>query len=725
MTARAFSQGTRFATAEDRATLGRMRGGRLAVMLATLVACGDNRVAPVDSGTDSISAGDAPAADAHAGDACTTNCGSAAVCGNQVVENGEECDEGVPGLSSDGCSSTCTVESLELIDTNPPTMQLHSRQAMAYDEAHHVVVMFGGLVSEAGAPGTPVDETWEWDGSTWTLRTPMVKPPPLVDAAMVYDSVRQRIVMFGGLTGTGPVGTWEWDGVEWEEQFPAHSPPLRTLPGLAFDRARGVTVLVGGSVNGMKLDDTWEWDGTDWTERLDAPSVFAGELITYAGSRGVMFCPDPTCQWMWAWDGASWSQIVVPHGPLDPYLWAMDLAYDSIDDRVLALNSAGGGYAEIWAWDGQTWTRFPANADSPARPDVHIAFDSDREVLVKLGVDHETWEWNGAWWRTGDDTLPARELATATYDARRGVVVGMDYHVGKTLEWDGTAWSARSPAHSPSVRANTKLAYDEARGVTVLYGGSHDLFESPWRAYFTDTWEWDGTDWLQRFPLHHPPETVRVVTAYDAKKRVVLTYVPPDLWAWDGNDWSLLPTSHHPSDYCVDLSYDVMRDMVLCMTYMETWEWDGTDWLARTPAHVPIVGAQIYNPLRHRTQLVSVNPQSIWEWDGTDWSAVPATPQNAWGLAGTYDRIHDEILFEGGGRWEPWLSRWRDDQPREACDGGDVDGDGLVGCADPDCWGHCNPLCIPGTTCDPNDPHCGDGTCSSIESHAICPADCP
>jgi hypothetical protein len=64
-------------------------------------------------------------------------------------------------------------------------------------------------------------------------------------------------------------------------------------------------------------------------------------------------------------------------------------------------------------------------------------------------------------------------------------------------------------------------------------------------------------------------------------------------------------------------------------------------------------------------------------------------------------------------------------EPSEACDGTDADGDGLVGCADPDCWARCTPHCPPGTTCDPAQPHCGDGTCSAVESHALCPQDCP
>jgi hypothetical protein len=35
---------------------------------------------------------------------------------------------------------------------------------MAYDAATRTVVLFGGL----GAEDKPLNDTWTWDGSTWT-----------------------------------------------------------------------------------------------------------------------------------------------------------------------------------------------------------------------------------------------------------------------------------------------------------------------------------------------------------------------------------------------------------------------------------------------------------------------------------------------------------------------------------------------------------------------------
>src|SRR5262245_14379630 len=70
-----------------------------------------------------------------------------------------------------------------------------SAGALCWDAARQRVVMFGGF----GVATPPrYDETWEWDGALWTLRNPATKPPGRRDHQIVYDSARQRIVMWGG-----------------------------------------------------------------------------------------------------------------------------------------------------------------------------------------------------------------------------------------------------------------------------------------------------------------------------------------------------------------------------------------------------------------------------------------------------------------------------------------------------------------------------------------------
>ncbi|MEI7658946.1 MAG: hypothetical protein WCK33_12875, partial [Phycisphaerae bacterium] len=76
--------------------------------------------------------------------------------------------------------------------------------AMVFDSTRQVVVMFGGNTSDSSS------ETWEWDGTTWT-RPSYGGPTRRSSHAMAYDSGRQTIVLYGGYTGFSrpPAETWE------------------------------------------------------------------------------------------------------------------------------------------------------------------------------------------------------------------------------------------------------------------------------------------------------------------------------------------------------------------------------------------------------------------------------------------------------------------------------------------------------------------------------------
>src|SRR5262249_40363449 len=123
----------------------------------------------------------------------------------------------------------------------------------------------------------------------------------------------------------------------------------------------------------------------------------------------------------------------------------------------------------------------------------------------------------------------------------------------------------------------------------------------------------------------------------------------------------------------------------------------------------------------------------VWEWDGATWHelVLDGDPIVRWAAAAAYDGVRRQIvLFGGYSLAGPTLGDtqvfdFRSTQPVERCFlNVDEDGDGYAGCVDPDCWARCSPQCSPGVVFDPTKPHCGDGTCSAVEDHMICPADC-
>ena len=77
------------------------------------------------------------------------------------------------------------------------------------------------------------------------------------------------------------------------------------------------------------------------------------------------------------------------------------------------------------------------------------------------------------------------------YDSARGVTVLFGAFKRETWEWDGANWTQRSPEHKPTNRERHAMAYDSARGVTVMFGG---FVEDDYSGYnYDDTWEYSQT----------------------------------------------------------------------------------------------------------------------------------------------------------------------------------------------------------------------------------------
>src|SRR5260370_15477329 len=75
-----------------------------------------------------------------------------------------------------------------------------------------------------------------------------------------------------------------------------------------------------------------------------------------------------------------------------------------------------------------------------------------------------------------------------------------------------------APEASPPPLAAHAMAYDSARGVSVLFGGSSTI-----GGLSSATWEWDGTNWTQRAIATSPPARVWAGVAFDSvRNRIVL-----------------------------------------------------------------------------------------------------------------------------------------------------------------------------------------------------------
>jgi hypothetical protein len=135
------------------------------------------------------------------------------------------------------------------------------------------------------------DRTWEWDGTTWTDRTPAASVPARIFGAMAYDPQRRRIVVHGGSSNdTALSDVWEWDGTSWQLLAPESASPARDFQGLVYDSVhRQMMMFAGQSFTGI-LDDTLvlEWSSSRRTE---------GCRVSTADDDGdsLSGCQDPDC----------------------------------------------------------------------------------------------------------------------------------------------------------------------------------------------------------------------------------------------------------------------------------------------------------------------------------------------------------------------------------------------------------------------------------------------
>jgi len=162
-----------------------------------------------------------------------------------------------------------------------------------------------------------------------------------------------------------------------------------------------------------------------------------------------------------------------------------------------------------------------------------------------------------------------------------------------TWEWNGTNWLGRSPLNSPGPRYGHAMAYDAVRQRVVLFGGFNG-------AEIGDTWEWNGTNWTQLLPVASPSTRYDHAMAYHAVSQRVVLFGGQrngspvgETWEWDGTNWTLLPSASPSARHSHAMAHDAARQRVVLfggvgVSYLgDTWEWNGTNWLAQFSLNYP------------------------------------------------------------------------------------------------------------------------------------------
>lgn len=703
-------------------------------------------------------------ANTEPGDGCSPIC-LVERCGNGALDMplGEQCDDGITGLSGDGCSSTCRVETASWMDVSPTEISAMHGTQLAYMESDGVVIAFGGL-SQIGYE----DGTWAWTSATrrWVRLSPRRKPPGRRATAMAYDSIHHYILLFGGEGQLGDLAdTWRWDGTTWTELHPMTVPPARRATQLAYDPARDRFVLAGGLTGTTVLRDTWEFDGTDWMQRsaTGAPLFSSFAMAYHAATQQLIAAGAAStisAMETWTWNGTTWTQLSPSTIPTVED--GVRLAYDEGRQRTVLFGGIDPLSDAVWEWNGTDWEGPATPGTVPAaRFQYGAAYDGTQVVIFGGAADtdgpyyNDTWTWTGSWQQgTLGVVEPSHRTRMAmAWDPLDGLAIMHGGFDGATLadSWifDGHAWRSFGSASQP--RRNAAMAFDSRRRRMVLFGGA-DSGNVP----MTRLWEIDPaspTEWVA-IDAAGPNAREGAAMAFDATRGTTVLFGGNngltrygDTWTWDGTSWSAHAVPGPSPRTDARMTWDARRQRVVLFggsagntSLSDTWLWDGGAWSELTTATVPRPRAShalAYDLVRgvvvmHGGTGSAFMLGDLWELDGTDWkSRVLADTRIVTAEAMMYSTTLRGIITFGGTsngtrQGDVRLLQLGADDSVEGCiEGDDTDGDGLSGCADLDCWGACSPLCPPATTCASTDPHCGDGTCAPVEDYLVCPDDCP
>lgn len=302
-----------------------------------------------------------------------------------------------------------------------------------------------------------------------TIDESVSRPAARYFHALAYDSEREVIVMFAGQDKEGNIlsDTWEYSNSFWTQVNPLQSPPSRRDHAMIYSEERDTVMLFGGAPSNDEFtytDDLWEYDGNTWIQlatQSPGPSPRRGMSMVYDSNRSLVFLYGGNGPlWdFWQFDGKIWHELLLESPIMGAEAAFTELVYDSNRDVTVLYGLWGNTYE----FDGQRW-----QMTATLEPDVDVSvydikmiYDTHRKLVVLTGVN------------PNENTL-------------------------NTWEYDGTKWTRVFPSNSPPIRTNYAMAFDEDKGITILFGGQLLQNNEGIGVTLNDTWEYDGVTWIQK-----------------------------------------------------------------------------------------------------------------------------------------------------------------------------------------------------------------------------------
>jgi hypothetical protein len=524
--------------------------------------------------------------------------------------------------------------------------------SFVYDAPRARLLVFGGRTVTG-----PSNKVWALSlmgPPQWTLITPLGTPPvPRYTQTMVYDSARDRLLVFGGTSDgtTAFSDLWELtlSGVPaWNQLSPVNAPPGRIAHVAVYDPAGDRMILFGGYNAGFK-NDTWQlalagtptWSQLNPSGALPIPRDFSTAIYDPVGQRMVMFGGNASANgvppahpvndtWALSLVGSpAWTQLPTGFGPSARL--AHESFYDPMRHRLLIM---GGTDGTTWLNDVAALTLDPVlvwspilPAGTPPGPRSGEAFvwdpAADRAIVFAgkslTGIYADAFSLNlsgSPEWAPLAPAPPARLAHRPIYDPVRNRLVQFAGITGPSpltfvndtwaLPLDGSNhWTLLDTPGStrPAPRASHVDVHDAAHDRMILFGGNDDsnLYNDVW------TYELAAQTWTLIAPAGTPPSPRESMAGvYDAARSRLLVF-----GGWNGTaslneSWELdfLPTptwkpftvlgTPPPARFGHTMVYDGPRDRLVVYGGSDNATLYGDAWtvnLGGTPAWTQLAPA--------------------------------------------------------------------------------------------------------------------------------------
>ena len=316
-----------------------------------------------------------------------------------------------------------TISSSIQINAAYPTKRLGQR--MIYDSVNDRIIMYGGstITGDAGKNF----ETWAYDYNTneWTQLITENNPYGS-NAIMAYDSESEKIISFGGYPASHDPSnqTWIYDYTSntWTQVTPTNVPYMREYTTMVYDAESDVVIMIGGWLHfdsNPDADISWRFNDT----------------------------------WAYDYNTNTWENMTYTTYPLGYFFDSV--AYDSESDIVIVFGGAKGDepyldptgglyHGETWSYDynTNTWANITPAISPVPKTGTNMAYDSENDLIILFGgythlqtteIDNETWAFDYntlTWTELNPDGDLHRRIHSMAYDSESEKIVIFGGNIG-------------------------------------------------------------------------------------------------------------------------------------------------------------------------------------------------------------------------------------------------------------------------------------------------------